>query len=349
MSSKDVAKIAGVSQATVSRVMNMPEKVKPKTRDKVLQAMEQINYYPDSIARSMKNRRTFNIGLIIGGLSNPFFAETAEIIIKTARKHNCHVTLCVTDENPFKMDESINLLISKRVDGVIIGSVGMDDPVYRLKNHNIPYVLYNRRKNQEDADYVIQDNLKGGFEAVSHLITLGHTKIGILHGPIAFDTVEERTKGYFEALSKNNLVTYDHFIHEIDFSDSENKVHQAMEVMFNEGVKPTAIFTTADFLALDAIEYLMEHNYRIPEDIALVGFDNTKISGHSLIGLSTVGQQAGEMARLAVERLMIRIDYKGGQEDITGDLESPWKVKLQPELIIRKTCGSNPKIKILRD
>ncbi|WP_289487471.1 LacI family DNA-binding transcriptional regulator [Fictibacillus enclensis] len=344
MSSRDVAKIAGVSQATVSRVMNSPEKVKPDTRIKVLNAMEQLNYYPDSIARSMKNGRTFNIGLIIGGLSNPFFAETAEIIIKTAGKYNCHVTLCVTEEIPWKMDESIDLLITKRVDGVIIGSVGRDDPIHRLKNNNIPFVLYNRRRDREDEDYVIQDNLKGGFDAVSHLIRLGHTKIGALHGPVAFDTVEERMKGYYEALSTNHLRIYDHFVQEIDFTDTESKVEQAMKIMFNDHVKPTALFTTADFLALDAIEYLMANQYRIPQDIALVGFDNTKISGHSLIGLSTVGQQAGEMARLAVERLMKKIENEGGKENCTEmELQNPWNIKLEPQLIVRKTCGANLK------
>ncbi|GAX88556.1 LacI family DNA-binding transcriptional regulator [Effusibacillus lacus] len=337
----DIAKKAGVSTATVSRVINNYPFVKESTRKKVLKVIDELNYYPDLIARSMVKGRTYNIGLIVGGLGNPFFAETAEVIVKTAERYNCHVTLCVTEEKPWKMAEYIDLLITKRVDGVIIGSVFKDDPISRLRDSKIPYVLYNRRNGHEDADYIVQDNVKGSFEAVKHLIQLGHTRVGILHGPLAFDTVEGRVAGYRQALDAFKLKTFDHFVHEIDFSEPENKVQQAMDKMFGGKIKPTAIFTTADFLALDAMEYLLNKNYRVPEDVALASFDNLRLSGHSLISLTTVGQRAEEMARLAVERLMQKIENKlNGNE---SEAISPWKITLQPELVIRRSCGSHLK------
>jgi LacI family transcriptional regulator len=335
----DIAKITGVSASTVSRVVNNYPFVKETTRKKVLQAIEELNYYPDLVAKSMKKGRTYNIGLIVGGLRNPFFAETSEVIVKTAEKYNYHVTLCVTEEKALKVKEYINLLIKMRVDGVIIGSISNDAPINRLRDSKIPYVLYNRRNEHKDSDYIIQDNSKGAFDAVSHLINLGHKRIGMLHGPLSFDTVEGRTAGYYEALNTYKLKQYDHFVQEVDFVEAETKVEQAVNKMFDNKIKPTAIFTTADILALDAMEVLMRYGYRVPKDVAMVGFDNIRLSGHSLIGLTTVGHRAAEMARLAAERLVQKIEYKDNNDHPLD----PWNITLQPELMIRRSCGSSLK------
>jgi LacI family transcriptional regulator len=333
----DIAKTVGVSPSTVSRVVNNYPFVKESTRNKVLKAIQEMNYYPDLIARSMVKKRTFSIGLVIGGLGNPFFAETAEVIIKAAERYNCHVNLYVTEEKREKMAEYIDLLITRRVDGVIVGSVFKDDPLINLKNSQVPYVLYNRRNGHKDADYIIQDNFKGAFDAVSHLVRLGHTRIAILHGPLSFDTVEERVAGYLHALKTYKLKKNMHFIQEVDFIEVKTTVDEAMKKIFAEKIKPTAILTTADFLAFDAMEFLINNDYRVPEDIALIGFDNIRLSGHGLIGLSTVGQRAAEMSQLAVERLIQKIESKEmGHKEL-----EPWRIKLQPELVIRRSCGSN--------
>ncbi|MBP1932638.1 LacI family DNA-binding transcriptional regulator [Ammoniphilus resinae] len=336
----DIAKLAGVSTATVSRVLNNYPFVKEQTRNKVLEAIEALNYYPDLVARSMVKGRTYNIGLIVGTLGNPFFAETSEVIIKTAEMYKCHVTLCVSEENETKLSEYVDLLCNKRVDGLIIGSIFKGVTIPRLKSSNIPYVLYNRKNVFEDADYVIQDNFQAAYEAVNHLVRLGHRKIAILHGPQVFDSVAERLEGYYKALQDAKLKTYDHFHQEVHFEKVDADLESSMNRMMEDKNRPTAIFATADFLALAAIEYLMNKGYRIPEDVAIVGFDNLRLSGHSMIGLTTVGQRAEDMARLAVERLMQKIE-----QTVTGNSseEDSWKIRLKPELIIRRSCGAHLK------
>jgi len=335
----DIAKKAGVSTATVSRVLNNYPFVKEQTRSKVLEAIESLNYYPDLVARSMVKGRTYNIGLIVGTLGNPFFAETAEVIIKTAEMYKCHVTICVSEENEAKLTDYVELLCNKRVDGVIIGSIFKGVSIPRLKLSNIPYVLYNRTNGLEDADYVVQDNYQGAYEAVKHLIGLGHSRIGILHGPKVFDSVVERLEGYRKAIHDANLTIYDHLIQEVHFEKVDSDLEGAMNKMMDDKNTPTAIFATADFLALAAIEYLMKNGYRIPEDIAMIGFDNLRLSGHSMIGLTTVGQKAEDMARFAVKRLMHKIEnHFNGNESSN---EESWQIKLKPELIIRRSCGAN--------
>lgn len=335
---KDIAKKAGVSTATVSRVINDYPYVKESTKQKVLKAIEELNYYPDLIARSLIKRRSFNIGLIIGGLDNPFFAESAEIIIKTAEQFNCHVTLYVTEENPQKMEEYVHFLIAQRVDGVIIGSILEDDSLEPLKKSNIPYVLYNRKNNDDTADYIIQDNRKGAFDAVNHLIRLGHTKIGMLHASIQSIAVKSKLKGYHDALHVHHLKSYDHFVQEVGFKGFKKKTKEAVDRMLEAKNKPTAILATSDFIALEAIEHLMQHGYRIPEDMAIVGFDNIHLSGHHLIGLTTVSQRVEEMSRLAVECLMQKIERNISEIDYNNS--NTWKITLQPNLIIRRTCGA---------
>lgn len=331
---KDIAKKANVSIATVSRVVNQNPFVKEETKEKVLKVIKELDYHPDLIARSMVKQRTFSIGLIVGGLGNPFFAETAEVIIKTAEKFNCHVNVYVSEEKSEKMEQYIDLLITKRVDGVIIGSVFQNTSLEKFEKVGIPYVLYNRKNNRENADFIVQDNSKGAYEVVSHLIKLGHKRIGLIHGPLIFDTVEGRIEGYYEALKAFNLKAYDHLSQAVDFMKAEEQVPIVMEKMFAGNIKPTAIFTTADYLALDAMDYLINNGYQVPKDVAVAGFDNIRLSRHSLIGLTTVGVRAEEMARLAVEKLMQKIESKEHPQD-----EEPWKIKLQPELVIRKTCG----------
>ncbi|WP_416148700.1 LacI family DNA-binding transcriptional regulator [Salipaludibacillus sp. HK11] len=333
---KDIAKKAGVSIATVSRVINNYPFIKGATKQKVNNVIEELNYYPDLIARSMIKKSTSNIGLIVGGLDNPFFAESAEIIIKAAEQYNCYVTLYSNEEDEEKLNRYIELLVQKRVDGVIIGSVYKESTLDLLNKSKIPYVFYNRRNRDKNTDYIIQDNHKSGFDATSHLISLGHTKIAMLHAAIHSDVVENRLKGYYDALKASGLKNYDHFVQEVGFRKIKPKVKQAIDELLEAKVKPTAIVASADFIALEVMENLVQKSFKVPDDIALVGFDNIHVSSHSLIGLTTVSQRVEEMSQLAVDRLMQKIEARKNEEEDT----TPWKIKLQPKLIVRKTCGA---------
>jgi LacI family transcriptional regulator len=334
---KDVATYAGVSYATVSNVIHGKNIVKEETKCKVLKAIETLNYYPDLIARSMKKGRTFNIGLIVSDLSNPFYAESSKVIVKTAEKYNCHVTLCVTEEKTSKMDEYIDLLITMRVDGVIIGSYLKTDSFERLRKNDIPYVLFSRKDRDGECDFIVLNNVKGAQDAVSHLIQLGHKRIGLIHGPTQFDTMEGRVKGYYQAMNAHKMKVHSDFIQEVGINEMETNLEPLINKMFEKEMKPTAFFATGDHLALDAMEILIQKNLRVPEDVALVGFDNIRFSGHSFIGLTTVGHRAIEMASLATERLMQKIENKDNPEF----LSKPWQITLDPELIIRRSSGGS--------
>ncbi|MCM3712552.1 LacI family DNA-binding transcriptional regulator [Halalkalibacter oceani] len=335
---KDIAVKAGVSTATVSRVVNNNPFVKESTKKKVLQAIEELDYQPDLIARSMVMKRTFTVGLIVGNLGNPFFAETAEVIIKIVERYNCHVNVYVTDEKKEKVTEYIDLLVNRRVDGVIIGAAFKDTSFENLEKNNIPYILYNRKTDQDDTDYVIHDSFKAAYTAVKHLIQLGHKRIGIIHGPNKFNTVQDRISGYYAALNEYGLKAYDHFIRSVDFTNTKTEVPKVLDEMRSKKVKPTAIFTTADHIALDALNYLTKQHVAVPDDIALIGVDNISLSGHSLIELTTVGIRAEEMAQLAAEKLMQKIEDKNRASSASNSL--PFRITLEPELVIRNSCGS---------
>lgn len=330
---KDIASRANVSTATVSRVINNSPIVKAETKKKVITAIQELNYQPDFIARSMVKKRTYSIGLIVGRLGNHFFAETAEVIIKVAERYNCHVNVYVTEEKPGKTEQYIDLLINRRVDGILIGSAFTNTSLKRLDENNIPYVLYNRKTCHENAEFVISDNFKGAFEAVNHLIRLGHQRIGIIHGPEMFETVKEKIDGYHKALAVNRLNKYSHLNQAVNFLSTKIEIPKVLNDMMDSSIKPTAIFSTSDFIALELIDYLNDKNIKVPRDVAVVGFDNILLSAHSLIELTTISTRTEEVARLAAERLMEKIEQKNKTESV------PCQLKLEPKLIIRKSCG----------
>lgn len=332
---KDIARRANVSTATVSRVINNNPFVKVANKKKVMSAIKEMNYNPNLIARSMVKKRTFSIGLIIGSLSNPYYAESAEIIIKVAERYNFHVNVYVTDETKGKTEEYIDILINRRVDGALIGSALEDTSLQKLEENHIPYVLYNRKTNDDNNDYVIADNFKGTFDAINHLIQLGHKKIGIIHGPDMFVTVKDKIKGYYKALDNFGLKKYDNFVEGVNFFNTDIGVHNALTNMMSKKIKPTAIFTTSDYIALGVMNDLHKHNIHVPKDIALIGCDNIKLSGHSLIELTTIDTRSEEISRFAAEKLLQKIEDKDAVKK-----SHPWCLKLETKLIIRKSCGS---------
>jgi LacI family transcriptional regulator len=331
---KDIARKAGVSGATVSRVINNMANVKPETRSRVLKAIEELNYYPNSLARGMRSKKTNSIGLLVADITNPFYAETAKTIIEAAGRFNYSIILCNTNNDLLEQQKYIDVLLQRKVDGFIFASVHYKDPsLTPVAASQIPYILYNRRMADSDGiNYVVLDNELGALIAVEHLYGLGHRRIAFIRGPNTFSTGRERLNGYIQALDKFKI-PYDGSI-VVQGKYSEKQSYNAVKKLLSAEKRPDAIFASNDLMALSAMEAIMSSGLKIPDDIAVVGFDDIEIASHSAIQLTTVSQNRKMMAEIAIDSLRKMIQKEARH--------LPTQVILKPVLAIRKTCGYKP-------
>ncbi|SDI68480.1 LacI family DNA-binding transcriptional regulator [Natribacillus halophilus] len=327
VSSKDVANRAGVSQSTVSRVLNEPDRVTKANLEKVRNAMKELNYRPNTIARSLVNKRTKTIALISGPLHNPFFVDTTTSIVNYANENGYQTNVFfANDEDNLSIYESV---LSAQVDGMIISSIFMDDPVYKdLMSLKTPYIMFNRKHNK-GGNFVEIDNEKAGEMAAQHLLELGHQRIGFIGGPLHTSTFYGRHAGFVREMQRNQMTIDEHLVRETD--TSEKRVKEAVLMMLSRKNKPTAIFASTDSIALFVIDILIELEYSIPEDISICGMDNIRISSHHSFKLTTIGLQINtNLGRLGIEYLI---------DAIEGDQSSqkPVQITLDPVLYQRNT------------
>ncbi len=326
VSSKEVAKHAGVSQSTVSRVMNDPSKVSKVARESVLRAIEELNYRPNSVARSLVNKKTKSIALISGPLHNPFFVETTTSIINFAKEYGYHTN--VHFEN---FGDNMSLykdVLSHKFDGLILSSIFYDDPIFEeLKKLDVPFVMFNR-KHQSGGHYVEIDNLAAGKLAAEHLLKLGHRDIAWIGGDLRTTTFHGRYKGFLDEITEQGIRLPEHFIQVNDTTQKE--VHRAIESMLASKKRPTAIFAATDSIAIFILDYLLEKGYSVPDDISVIGMDNINWSSHHSFQLTTVGHDGPKnLGQLAIEHLMDLMNSKEKQEKIN--------ITVQPKVFVRKT------------
>ncbi len=331
---KDIARMASVSHTTVSRALNDKTRIHKETKEKILAIAREVNYQPNFIARSLVMKRTRTLGLVITTIANPFYIELAQGIETTAHGLGYNIILCSTHSDISIEKQYIDMLRSKGVDGIIFTSAHMGDPnIIGLAEEEFPIILVNRRTYDpvvmEKIDYVGVDNILGGFLAVEHLIKLGHKGIGIIGGSSESSVGFERLEGGKKAFSTYGLEEVPHFFIEGDFLKTSGFAGGMQFLKMKE--PPTAIFAANDYMALGAYQAITQEGARIPEDIALVGFNDIEFTAMKGIELTTIGQKKYEMGSMAVKKLVERIERKKA-----GTSE---KVILEPELIIRKTCG----------
>jgi DNA-binding LacI/PurR family transcriptional regulator len=326
-SSKDVAKRAGVSQATVSRVMNDPSKVNPELVKKVKQAMEELNYRPNSIARSLVNQKTNTIALISGTLHNSFFAETITTIVCHARKRGYNVNVHIeNDREHTGLNEDV---VMEQVDGILASSILLEDTAFeKLSSMGVPFVMLNRH-HKNGGYYAVMDNYQAGQLAAQHLIDLGHRSLGWIGGSLKASTFYGRYHGFRDTLMKYGLQVEDEFFKETDTSKSS--VITALEKMLAFRHRPTAIFAATDSMAITVMDYLDSTGYSIPEDISLVGLDDLEMSGHSRIQLTTVRVKGQQSIGLSAIKMLIDLMEKGSTDNN--------QIVLPAELVIRKTTS----------
>ncbi len=331
---RDIARLAGFSHTTVSRVLNHDPCVRPQTAEKVLSVVREFNYRPDPLARSFARRRSNLIGLIVSDISNPFYAELARGIEDRALKHEYHVIFCSTDETLEREQRYAEIMRETGVEGLIFASVRREDPVVeKLIEEHFPVVMVNRRLRAELGSYVVLDNRKGAYLLTRHLVGHGWSKIAIITGPSHFSTGFERLEGYKEALLEAAIPLHEEFVCRVQFS-REAGYRSARELLAGRE-RPEAIFGGNDYIALGVMDAARELDIRIPEDLALVGFDDTDYARR--MQLTTVSQRKYEMGELAVQRLVEMIEH--GSRDGYAH-----RIVLEPRLIMGQSCGSHDPI-----
>ncbi|WP_248930736.1 LacI family DNA-binding transcriptional regulator [Paenibacillus hamazuiensis] len=327
----DVAKKAGVSQPTVSKVLNKYPNVKPSTRQKVLDAIAELGFIPDEIARSMVTNKTNTIGLIVQDIANPFYAETAQLVIRHANMAGYEIVVLDAGHRDRNMEHALKTLVSKRVDGIIAASVTRDEPsVKRLAQTGFPIVLYNRKMDDAMTSYIEVDNELGVRMAMSHLMENGHRRIGYVSGPLKYSTFHERYRGYISSLRDSEFVYTSDWIYDGVFE--YDAIYSYVQRVLGERDGPTSFVAASDQMAMAVMDAVVSMGLSVPRDISIIGFDNIGIAANPLINLTTVSQQKKKMAQLALEILLKQLgsDHRDKQ---------PVQVTLEPELIIRGTTG----------
>jgi LacI family transcriptional regulator len=331
---KDIARVANVSHTTVARALNNKSRIRKETKERILSIARGLNYQPNFIARSLVMKRTKTLGLVITTIVNPFYTELAHGIERTAIGLGYNIILCCTHSDLSVEKQYIDMLKSKGVDGIIFTSAHIEDPnIGGLAEEGFPIVLVNRRTYhpvvKEKVDYVGVDNIRGGFLAVEHLIKLGHKRIGVIGGSSESSVGFERLEGGKKALEAYGLEQMENYFLEGDFLKDSG--YQGGKRFLKMAEPPTAIFATNDYMALGVYQAILEEGLKIPEEVALIGFNDIEFAAIRGIELTTIGQKKYEMGALSVKTLVEKIEGKkvGLSEEII----------LEPELIIRQTCG----------
>lgn len=326
--SRDVAKLAGVSQATVSRALSGGGNVSPETTERVLRAAESLGYVVNETARSVRTKRSGSIGVVLPSLVNPFYAETAHAIYDGARQAGRRTLIELTLNNAQQNRDVVMDLVKRRVDGLLLASVAAQDAFMKeyLKNPVVPSVMYNRKLTEDIGNWVVLDNKYGASQAVKYLLLQGHQRILFISGDILYSTGIDRLAGYLAAIEEAGhepFVVYGNY----DYIQS----YEAVGHVLDEGrghELPTAILAANDVMAVAAIDALTDRGLKPKSDVAVIGFDDISMASHRGIRLTTVSQNQEIMVRIALEGLFRLIE---------GTVQVVRRV-IPPELIIRNTA-----------
>lgn len=334
---KQIARLANVSDSTVSRVLNNQPDVNEKTRQRIQEIVKRVGYRPDAIARSLVTGQSKTLAFVTEDIRNPFFAEVARGLEDAAAEYGYQIIYCSTDSNVDKEKMYIDMLLAYRVAGIVFTSFsGNQAIINEIIKCNIPYVFVNRYYNETPGDCVLIDNYRGGYLATQHLIKLGHKRIVHLGGGSVSFTRLERKRGYKQALKDAGIKYNEKLVKTIKGTLKYNTGYEITKEILKEE-KFTAIFALNDLIALGAWAACLEEGKKIPENIAIVGFDNIDFTAFPTVALTTINQPKYEMGHKCMEILKERIE--GDSTDRTDRADNFKKIIFTPELIIRKSCG----------
>lgn len=330
---EDVARHAGVSISTVSRVMNNSDYIAEDTKQKVLDTIISMDYRPNALAKGLKQMKTNSIGLILSDLQNPFWLAVLEGIEDACQRAGYSLLILNSRDDTEKEGRNVKEFLMRQLDGIIINPASEENPLFgALSSEKFPLVFLNRKVMGIQADTVVVDNIKGTMLAIDHLIRLNKKKIAIFLYPAnGISPRLERIEGYKKAIAAHGLEVEDRLIRIVE---TKNDCLEHMKQLLEGDDRPDAILSTNNMLTLVILDVLGELGIKVPEDIGLLGYDETEWSKHLNPPLTTVKQPAYEMGSRAAERLFGAIQAKR-----QGEVQVAETVQLEPSLVIRQSCG----------
>jgi LacI family transcriptional regulator len=329
---KDVARVSGVSPMTVSRVINDSERVSPETRRRVEEAISELGYVPSRLARALSRRRTATLAVIVPDVANPFFTMILRAAEEVASRAGYRVILCDTRADRAVERDVVEELIAHRVEGILIAPVSDRSRPHlrRLARFGVPFVLVDRTVPDVDGDVVLGDSTTGARRLVEHLIALGHRRIALIVESDEVSTARDRRRGYEAALQAAQIPLDPALIAEASVDPGGGS--EGMRRLLELEDRPTAVFTVNNLVALGAIEAVRAAGLEVPDDVALVCFDDIEYASRLYPFLTAMEQPAETFGTLATQLLLERIDGRGPERRRV--------VVLPADFIIRKSCGA---------
>ncbi|WP_050182457.1 LacI family DNA-binding transcriptional regulator [Domibacillus robiginosus] len=328
MQMRDVAKRANVSPATVSRVLRQPDLVKKETKEKVIQIINELNYKPNMIASQFRTRETKTILVVVPDITRPFFSEVLRGIEHTALQNGYQVILGDTENRIEREKEYIELLYRKQAEGAVLLTARMDRDSLKELSSQFPVVLACEYMDGLDIPTVSIDNISSARKVTEHLINVGHRKIAHISKGTDVILGKDRQRGYQQAMMSHDLPINPSWVQEGDY-DIDSGYKQMVKLLALED-RPTAVFVFNDEMALGSIKAVKDHGLRVPEDIAIVGFDNLPMASFFSPYMTTIDQPKYEIGQKAAD-LLLRL--------LKGIFIKRKKIVMKDELIIRESCG----------
>jgi LacI family transcriptional regulator len=334
---KDIAESLNVSKTLVSLVLNNKADewgISEETQKKVRKKAEELNYYPNQMARGLRTGKSNIIGLVVADISNPFYAKISRTIEFEVARLGYHLLVCSSDEVEEKEMKLIELLRDRqRVEGLIVATTQQNAEQFnQLKKQQYPLVFIDRKLDGFTSSFVGVDNNKGAYQMVEHLIKNGMRKIGMLNiSPMHLSSLNERVDGYKEALKKHGIKFNNDWLQSVSYNDISNTTTQAVTKLLSPSVGCEAIFTINNYVAIHCLQAVHKMKKRIPEDVAVVCFDDLDAFNFSHPPLTTVAQPVEQIGEESVKLLMKQID--GKKFSVTEKI-------LPTKLVIRESCGS---------
>jgi LacI family transcriptional regulator len=335
----DIAKHLGVSKTLVSFVLNGKGKefrISEEICKKVLEVAKELNYQPNRIAQGLRTGRTNTIGLIIADIANPFFGILGREIEQEAARFGYRVIFCSSDENPEKSRQQIAMLQQSQVDAYIISPPkNSEDQIRGLVKSHIPFVLIDRYFPEIECNHIGVDNFDAAFKATNHLLTLGRRKIANITVNLDLVNMRERTEGYKRALMDASIPVDDNLIKVLPFSHDNKDVARAIKELVGKpgNKKVDAILFSTSKLGINGIESITAMGLKIPDDIAIVSFDNPDAYKICISPVTVVNQPLKDIGKTAVQIIINELKHPDAPAKIQ-------KITLKTDLIIRKSCGS---------
>ncbi len=328
----DVARRAGVSSATVSRVLTGNGSVNIELRERVLDAVRELNYQPNRVAQSLRVQKSSTIGLIIPDIQNALFLSLVRAVEDLAYAHKLNVILCNTDDNPEKQKSYLDIMRSQQAAGIIVVPTHPKDAkmLSPVQASGTPIVLVDREIVGFEADTVIVDNVHGAQLAVAHLVAQGYRRVAILAGPQSLTPGQARLQGYYAALADAAIEPIPELVKMGTFKLDSG--YELTRELMESALPPDAIFASNNLMALGCLRALHEKGIRIPDEVALISFDDMPWAEDLNPPLTAITQPSYELGQQALELLLNRMKNPDA---------SYRRVILQPQLIVRKSCGAN--------